>query len=214
MGSATSKLKPTSSSTEPRSGRGDPMVNAPSADRFHDHSSTNLPVTASQIDSTFFAYKPQHQVTGVSAHAPSQRDSLHQMSEGPSSVPQQIRAPSTPPTSTETVNTAIQSPRFAPDTIRQLGKLANDLGKTAEKYSDEDSRPIGTGYTEDEIRIIREAHTLSQDASAILQLLDKAIKCHNNPRALLHVPGFSSQELEMLVSTCQEENWISASFAR
>ena len=67
--------------------------------------------------------------------------------------------------------------------------------------------------TDAEIEFIKEAHAFGKTSSSLFSLLIGCTSCEAKRIARLHLSGFCTRQMEMLLSTC-DQGWISVHFTQ
>ena len=96
-------------------------------------------------------------------------------------------------------------------TVKEFGRVVSCIfPDTVRRWSDE---ILSEGVTHAEEEVIKKTHAFSKDPSSLFQLLVGCITCEAEHIGRLHLSGFCTGELEMLLGT-GENDWIPASFTQ
>lgn len=69
-------------------------------------------------------------------------------------------------------------------------------------------------YTQAEIETLQAARDFASACTSLFGLMANVAACGTPHQAKLHLSGFRREQLRMMIGTCQETQWISASFTR
>ena len=97
-------------------------------------------------------------------------------------------------------------------TVESFGKVLNDIFPDAVGGWDVDSL-LGEEVTDADIEFIREAYTFGKASSSLFSLLVGRIACEAEHIAKLHLSGFYTAQLEMVMGA-GEHDWILACFTQ
>lgn len=95
--------------------------------------------------------------------------------------------------------------------VESFGQVIDDIfAGEAKKWNAES---LLQEITKEEVNSIQKAHEFSRESSSLFQLLVSSITCDTKHTARLHLSGFRTTQLEMLLGTC-DDDWIYTSFIR
>jgi hypothetical protein len=87
--------------------------------------------------------------------------------------------------------------------VESFGKVITDVFSDGARLLNVES--LLQDVTDDEIKFIREAHAFGEMSSSLFSHLANSITCEAEHAARLHLSGFHTQEMEMLLSTCNQD---------
>jgi hypothetical protein len=95
--------------------------------------------------------------------------------------------------------------------VESFGRVIDDIFSDGARLWNVES--LLQNVTDAEIKFIREAHAFGEMSSSLFSHLVDSITCEAEHAARLHLSGFHTQEMEMLLSTCTQDR-VSVCFAR
>ena len=95
--------------------------------------------------------------------------------------------------------------------VESFGRVITDVFSDGARLLNVES--LLQDVTDDEIKFIREAHAFGEMSSSLFSHLVDSITCDAEHAARLHLSGFHTQEMEIVLSTCNQD-WVSVCFAR